>query len=560
MCIRASALDFGSQSMDFENFYSVPYSDHSSYQELIEFVKAMKPRTIFPLINERKQVKNENSVNFCFHGRNDMSVFNDYLCSPLSSPVAAAVCVDVNEVAPCAVRNFSAGTPNVAKRIKRKNRKTQKGVHFSSMDSNDVLPSKICNIHKYNGNNLETFSDNNTDNARTFVPLADDTNSNVNNSKTFVMPVDSSNDNNVKMFVTPVVNSNDSAETCTTPVNNRNKTFVAPVDNGNNNNAEMFVTAADNNNDNNIETSVAAVDCSNGNNSETFVAPIHSSSDNTEKFAIPVDKSTENNCDVNLTMETFEFLQLDKIAKSACNNSDNVETRLISPDRGVKVTIEHVPISDFSQLYQVRESEVQNEETFADSSGENEVKNVETFDHSVCKNEVQNVEMFAHSIGENEDVFATPKDELSENKDIFFSLEAESIPSIIHVNNTKISDIYVPVEDVDPHNGNTSRLGYHQSYSSKDLNIWKPKFIPSISISSNNSKNNFLEVRIPESSEFSDLANLEKNNVSAPISLEHSRALPPSQMRKNSIVSWEKLTPEMLQIFKVSRVPSTLNK
>ena len=52
----------------------VPYSDHSSFEELKSFVRAVRPRSIKPI------VKSFSGDRSCISAvRGDMSVFNDYL-------------------------------------------------------------------------------------------------------------------------------------------------------------------------------------------------------------------------------------------------------------------------------------------------------------------------------------------------------------------------------------------------------------------------------------------------------------------------------------------------
>ena len=90
--IKPSALEFVSTkrpqrlpviidlySKSISTFYNIPYTDHSSYNELIEFVKILKPKRIVPIVPDIVE------KNIC---NTDISVFENYLnkAEPLLNP------------------------------------------------------------------------------------------------------------------------------------------------------------------------------------------------------------------------------------------------------------------------------------------------------------------------------------------------------------------------------------------------------------------------------------------------------------------------------------------
>ncbi|XP_029643175.1 5' exonuclease Apollo-like [Octopus sinensis] len=65
----------GSPYCNQNNIYVIPYSDHSSYPELVEFVKRISPKQIIPIV----KANTKGPFNISVAHRADMSCFNQYL-------------------------------------------------------------------------------------------------------------------------------------------------------------------------------------------------------------------------------------------------------------------------------------------------------------------------------------------------------------------------------------------------------------------------------------------------------------------------------------------------
>ncbi|XP_062593532.1 5' exonuclease Apollo-like [Saccostrea cucullata] len=61
-----------------DNVFIVPYSDHSSFDELTDFIKLVKPRSVYPIINDMTR----GPFGISISDRADVSVFKPYLSSP----------------------------------------------------------------------------------------------------------------------------------------------------------------------------------------------------------------------------------------------------------------------------------------------------------------------------------------------------------------------------------------------------------------------------------------------------------------------------------------------
>lgn len=76
--ILPTALYHGIQGVPFsnlENVHIVPYSDHSSYSELTEFVSKIAPKRIIPIVSGRSR----GPMGMLVQDRSDMSCFNQYM-------------------------------------------------------------------------------------------------------------------------------------------------------------------------------------------------------------------------------------------------------------------------------------------------------------------------------------------------------------------------------------------------------------------------------------------------------------------------------------------------
>ncbi|CAC5389647.1 DCLRE1B [Mytilus coruscus] len=78
LVILPSSLYCGLGCIPFEgipNFHIVPYSDHCSYEEICTFVERVKPKFIYPVVNERQR----GGIFGKLSDRSDLSCLNKYL-------------------------------------------------------------------------------------------------------------------------------------------------------------------------------------------------------------------------------------------------------------------------------------------------------------------------------------------------------------------------------------------------------------------------------------------------------------------------------------------------
>lgn len=123
-----------------ENVYIVPYSDHSSFDELIEFVKFIKPGCIYPIVCGETRGPFGSSIS----DRADISVFEPYLCNKQGR----------NNEIPESVKRWMYGNRTALKPAKVLNKKpftlarkrslqnSKRGVHFDDSMEEFSEPKK----------------------------------------------------------------------------------------------------------------------------------------------------------------------------------------------------------------------------------------------------------------------------------------------------------------------------------------------------------------------------------------------------------------------------------
>ncbi|XP_067684128.1 dentin sialophosphoprotein-like [Haliotis asinina] len=114
-----------------ENVFVVPYSDHSSYRELVEFVSKLKPASVVPIIHG----DSKGPFNVSLKSRADMSVFDQY-CQAQSNQRSCKMREEhVNEVSNVNLHH-QARKPRLKKSRYRPHFKksTQRGVEFESLE------------------------------------------------------------------------------------------------------------------------------------------------------------------------------------------------------------------------------------------------------------------------------------------------------------------------------------------------------------------------------------------------------------------------------------------
>lgn len=123
-----------------ENVYIVPYSDHSSFDELIEFVKLIKPGCIYPIVCGETRGPFGSSIS----DRANISVFEPYLCNKQGR----------NNEIPESVKRWMYGNQTALKPAKVLNKKpftlarkrslqnSKRGVHFDDSMEEFSEPKK----------------------------------------------------------------------------------------------------------------------------------------------------------------------------------------------------------------------------------------------------------------------------------------------------------------------------------------------------------------------------------------------------------------------------------
>lgn len=145
-----------------ENVYIVPYSDHSSFDELIEFVKFIKPGCIYPIVCGETRGPFGSSIS----DRANISVFEPYLCNKQGR----------NNEIPESVKRWMYGKRTALKPAKVLNKKpftlarkrslqnSKRGVHFD--DSMEEFSEPKKKKTKYL-NDKQLASDSNIDGKST---------------------------------------------------------------------------------------------------------------------------------------------------------------------------------------------------------------------------------------------------------------------------------------------------------------------------------------------------------------------------------------------------------
>ncbi|XP_014778254.1 5' exonuclease Apollo [Octopus bimaculoides] len=160
----------GSPYCNQNDIYVIPYSDHSSYPELVEFVKRINPKQIIPIVSANAKGPFKISLSH----RADMSCFNQYLStSPIKKYTMPTFLK--NPILPIPGDNAKKiWSSAVKKKIQRSvlRRRIPKGVVFESPIKSSQNPKEKSDhlepkINEENHKNITSVSENSPNSSKT---------------------------------------------------------------------------------------------------------------------------------------------------------------------------------------------------------------------------------------------------------------------------------------------------------------------------------------------------------------------------------------------------------